>query len=397
MPSFERRFEKRKFFPSENPEDTHKSKVEMEKQESGLVSLKEEINKVIQEYSAETFRKARKEKTEEIDIELPEGWDKTFPPLEKGKMKKYPSKISDFRERGWLDKLEPEEQEKAEFEIMKYIHETVGKTLWKMHSGFLETLPGEVQEYFKENRKRKGENKEKILPSEELEEGVISAIEGYKKQFGFPPGDPYVLEYNCAGFTNFVGRVFEHYGFKSGLVNTPGHVISLVQLKGNKNYVSDVNYSEPLPLRKWIETENIKIEDITPGYFGGYESSTHFNLGRLLQRLKRYYEAEKEYREALMINPRNIDAHNNLWVLFEDLARFHEAEIEYEKAIEINPNDGAFYFNLGFLHKRKGENDKARNEILTAKNLYEEKGMEKDVKKCKVLLEEIPANLPKKL
>jgi len=40
--------------------------------------------------------------------------------------------------------------------------------------------------------------------------------------------------------------------------------------------------------------------------------------------------AEKEYKEAIKINPGYAEAHNNLGSLFDDLKRYDETEKEYK-------------------------------------------------------------------
>lgn len=354
---------------------------------------KKEIKELIKKFSADTFKEAKEKKTKEIDMG------------EKGGiMKEYPTKVDDFREEKWFQKLSPEKQERVEFKITNLIHKTAREESWELYNKFLEKLPSEVREYFKENERRRVEGLKGLFPSKKLEGKVIEAIEKYKKQFGFPPGEPTTLRFDCTTFTNFVGKLFEHYGFKSGLVDLPSHVASLVELKGNKRYVSDVYLPEPLPLRKWIKgmikERNIKIGDIATGYFGGYESYVYSDLGTFLWELKRDKKAEKEFREAIRINPNNPEAHNNLGVLLFgyglEKERFPEAEKEYRKAIKIKPNYPQAHYNLGLLYKEMGRNGKAREEILKARELYEEEGMRENVKKCnKILLEEIPVYLPK--
>ncbi|PIV27968.1 MAG: hypothetical protein COS36_03850, partial [Candidatus Altarchaeum sp. CG03_land_8_20_14_0_80_32_618] len=68
-----------------------------------------------------------------------------------------------------------------------------------------------------------------------------------------------------------------------------------------------------------------------------------------MKNLKRYEEAEKEYREAIKINPKDADAHNNLGILLKNLKRYEEAEKEFREAIKINPNDADAHNNLGIL------------------------------------------------
>ncbi|MFN3528220.1 MAG: tetratricopeptide repeat protein, partial [Candidatus Altarchaeaceae archaeon] len=76
---------------------------------------------------------------------------------------------------------------------------------------------------------------------------------------------------------------------------------------------------------------------------------THLNLGLVFYYGKRYEEAEKEYGEAIKINPNNAEAHNKLGNLLLDLKRYEEAEKEFREAIRISPNYAAAHNNLGNL------------------------------------------------
>jgi len=73
------------------------------------------------------------------------------------------------------------------------------------------------------------------------------------------------------------------------------------------------------------------------------------NLGNLLADLGGYEEAEEKYREAIRIDPKLSKAHNNLGILLYNLKRYEEAEEEYREAIRINPDDAAAHNNLGVL------------------------------------------------
>jgi tetratricopeptide (TPR) repeat protein len=77
------------------------------------------------------------------------------------------------------------------------------------------------------------------------------------------------------------------------------------------------------------------------------DADAHNNLGNLLKELKRYDEAEKEYKEAFRINPDYALAHNNLGNLFKELKRYDKAENEYEEALRINPDLAEGHNNLG--------------------------------------------------
>ncbi len=73
------------------------------------------------------------------------------------------------------------------------------------------------------------------------------------------------------------------------------------------------------------------------------------NRGNLFYNLNEFEEAEKEYREAIRINPNYADAHNNLGNLFCHLKQYREAEKEYKEAIKINPNYAESHYHLGNL------------------------------------------------
>jgi tetratricopeptide (TPR) repeat protein len=93
-----------------------------------------------------------------------------------------------------------------------------------------------------------------------------------------------------------------------------------------------------------------------------------------LKDLQRYDEAEKEYREAIKINPNLAVAHYNLGVLLKDLQRYDEAEKEYREAIRLNPNHAKAHVSLGLLYIEVGKKGKAREKILKARELFEKQG-----------------------
>ncbi|MCK4735691.1 MAG: tetratricopeptide repeat protein [Methanophagales archaeon] len=104
---------------------------------------------------------------------------------------------------------------------------------------------------------------------------------------------------------------------------------------------------------------------INPNY-----AEAHNNLGILLGELKRFEEAEKEYREAIRINPNYAEAHNNLGNLLSDLKRFEEAEKEYRESIELKdnlPDKGAMiHYNLGNLFYNLKQFEEAEKEYREA-------------------------------
>ncbi|MFN3528042.1 MAG: tetratricopeptide repeat protein, partial [Candidatus Altarchaeaceae archaeon] len=97
-----------------------------------------------------------------------------------------------------------------------------------------------------------------------------------------------------------------------------------------------------------------------------YYAEAHNNLGILLAELKRYEEAEKEFREAIRINPNLAEVHNNLGILLVGLERYEEAEKEFREAIRINPNYAEAHNNLGILLANLERYEEAEKEFREA-------------------------------
>ncbi|ODS37244.1 hypothetical protein BEH94_07220 [Candidatus Altiarchaeales archaeon WOR_SM1_SCG] len=107
------------------------------------------------------------------------------------------------------------------------------------------------------------------------------------------------------------------------------------------------------------------------------QAAAHNNLGNLLDDLKRYEEAEKEYMEALIIDPNHVKAIINLGFTLSKIGRHRESEIELKKAskldpdlleakyresIEINPNSMEAHNNLGCWLADLERHDEAEGE-----------------------------------
>jgi len=105
--------------------------------------------------------------------------------------------------------------------------------------------------------------------------------------------------------------------------------------------------------------------------------------------LKRYEEAEKEYRVAIRINPNDAEAHNNLGILLKNLKHYEEAEKEYREAIRINPNYAEAHNNLGVLLYDLRRYEEAEKELLKTKELFEKEGRNDDVKFCDEILKNL--------
>ena len=82
-------------------------------------------------------------------------------------------------------------------------------------------------------------------------------------------------------------------------------------------------------------------------------AEAHYNLGNLLQELRRFEEAEASYRKAISFKQNFALAHNNLGNTLEELGRFKEAEECYRQAtILLQPDDFKAHNNFRYSFER---------------------------------------------
>ena len=82
--------------------------------------------------------------------------------------------------------------------------------------------------------------------------------------------------------------------------------------------------------------------------------------------LGNFTEAEKVFRELILLEKKNTVYYNNLGNVLKEQGKFLEAIITYQKAIEINPEDAEIYINYGTALKSLNDFDKAIDLIKRA-------------------------------
>jgi len=97
----------------------------------------------------------------------------------------------------------------------------------------------------------------------------------------------------------------------------------------------------------------------------------HCYLANLLVELgsERYEDAEKEFKKALELNPKDYLTHNDYGVLLDKWKRYPEAEREFKEALRLNhekTNEGGFHVNLGALFEERKRYKKAKSEYKKA-------------------------------
>lgn len=92
-----------------------------------------------------------------------------------------------------------------------------------------------------------------------------------------------------------------------------------------------------------------------------------FSRGSLLERQKKFDDAEREFRRVIEKNPNNAGALNYLGYMLADRnVKLAEAEKLIAKALEIEPGNGAYLDSLGWAQFRLGKFDEAETSLKSA-------------------------------
>jgi tetratricopeptide (TPR) repeat protein len=83
------------------------------------------------------------------------------------------------------------------------------------------------------------------------------------------------------------------------------------------------------------------------------------NLGTIYYRQRKFADAEKFYRQAVVADATYPLAQFNLGNLYDEQGRIKEAFEHYRQALQLNPNYADAHFNLALLCERADDNLKA--------------------------------------
>lgn len=81
-------------------------------------------------------------------------------------------------------------------------------------------------------------------------------------------------------------------------------------------------------------------------------ANAYNNRGTARRALERYEEAIEDFDEAIRLNPKHVNAYYNRGIVRDNLEKYNEAIKDYDKAIEINPGYAAAYNNRGAAKQR---------------------------------------------
>ena len=123
--------------------------------------------------------------------------------------------------------------------------------------------------------------------------------------------------------------------------------------------------------RAWLSLghllENSKSEESVEAYrqaaaLQPKDAEPHLAAGLLLEGQGRFFDAEKEYKEALALDP-SSDALTGLANIYMRGRRFPEAETELRKLVAANPRNAEAHIQLGRVLAAEDKNDDALAEL----------------------------------
>ena len=95
----------------------------------------------------------------------------------------------------------------------------------------------------------------------------------------------------------------------------------------------------------------------------------HLSAGLLLEKQKRFADAEGQYRQALAIDPNSADALTGLANIYMQGNRYADAAEVLYKLVALHPNDSAAHMQLGRVLAASGKEEEAEGELQTALKL----------------------------
>jgi Tfp pilus assembly protein PilF len=90
-------------------------------------------------------------------------------------------------------------------------------------------------------------------------------------------------------------------------------------------------------------------------------------LGIVYRENGEYEAAEREYREAERINPRNGQVMLELGKMFLARGELEQARTRLEQAVHYMPDSPSVHYQLGLLYRRLGQPEKSQQHFQLSK------------------------------
>ena len=167
----------------------------------------------------------------------------------------------------------------------------------------------------------------------------------------------------------FVGGIFISAGYSK--LTQPIEYFEIALEKMPKSAITNYNlavaFSELGYLKDALKHYNIAHENY--GRELSIDENVHNNLGILLAEFGRFDEAIDHFKEAIDMNPFNIEAKNNLAVLYTRKKDYPMAVSHFREAIALRDDDPDLHNRLGLALMLLGNTTEARKHLQEALRL----------------------------
>ncbi len=168
--------------------------------------------------------------------------------------------------------------------------------------------------------------------------------------------------------------VNERYGYLSSIgffFLVSYVVVSFFNKKRNETslYIFAMIVVAALIVRTIMRNTDFTNEDtlwVATGKTAVYSPVAHMNLGDMHRRHQNYPDAEREFFNAIALNPNNGYAYYNLGLTYTQAGVNNAAINAYSKALELDPGMWQADQNISVVYFQAGQNEKAIKHIMEA-------------------------------
>jgi tetratricopeptide (TPR) repeat protein len=119
--------------------------------------------------------------------------------------------------------------------------------------------------------------------------------------------------------------------------------------------------------RKYLDAEQSAQKAEQMARDDGDKETTWFMLGAILEREKKFDQAEEQFRKVLAVNPNNAAVLNYYGYMLADRGvRLEEATAMIQKAVTLEPNNGAYLDSLGWAYYKQNKLAEAEENLRKA-------------------------------
>lgn len=97
-----------------------------------------------------------------------------------------------------------------------------------------------------------------------------------------------------------------------------------------------------------------------------FPSDVYVRMGKVNFRNRDYGLAEQNFRKAVEVSPKDVEAWVGLAASYDQLRRFDLADKAYDRALQLKPDDVVLLNNAGYSKLIRGDLSGARRLILRA-------------------------------